>query len=123
MKTWMFSVHSDMTISNAVRTRDSITPPGEGRTQADSSDQERMSIFIPSVELKGSRREKLETLDTLIRYLEQLRRSLAGEASAPWAAYESPSPHVADPSWTWLAMGIAVSAAFLLMALAARSCS
>jgi hypothetical protein len=34
------------------------------------------SHFIPSVELTGSRRDKVRKLDTLIVYLEQLRRGL-----------------------------------------------
>ncbi len=35
-----------------------------------------ISHFIPSVELTGSRNEKLRKLDTLILYLEKLRGSL-----------------------------------------------
>ena len=41
----------------------------------------RISHFIPPVELKGSRYEKLQKLDTLIVYLEQLRKSLAGDTT------------------------------------------
>jgi hypothetical protein len=36
-----------------------------------------ISHFIPSVELTGSRRDKVRKLDTLIVYLEQLRIGLA----------------------------------------------
>ena len=47
-----------------------------------SDDTERtVSHFIPSVELTGSRGEKLRKLDTLILYLAQLRRSLARDAT------------------------------------------
>jgi hypothetical protein len=41
-----------------------------------------ISHFIPSVELKGSRSEKLQRLDILIVYLERLRRSLAGDTTS-----------------------------------------
>lgn len=47
-----------------------------------SETEARILHFIPPVELKGSRYEKLQKLDTLIVYLQQLRQSLAGSATA-----------------------------------------
>lgn len=88
-----------------------------------SDDQElQVSYYIPSVELKGSRAERLARLDTLIRYLEELRRQLAGDA-APRATYEGPSRYVDRPFWPWFLAGAIAGALFLLLAIAARSCA
>jgi hypothetical protein len=61
-----------------------------------------ISHFIPSVELKGSRGEKLQKLDILIRYLEQLRRNLAPDTT------EGPdvSREPVRPPWGWFSAGI-----------------
>ena len=50
--------------------------PISGETEA------RISHFIPPVELKGSRCEKLQKLDTLIVYLQQLRQALGDTTKA-----------------------------------------
>jgi len=81
-----------------------------------------ISHFIPSVELKGSRSDKLETLDTLIAYLERLRRSLAGETLAARGGYEGPSRYIGSPAWPWFGAGACVGGVFVLL-LFARSCA
>lgn len=79
----------------------------------------RMSHFIPSVELKGTRAQKLRRLDTLIVYLERLRRSLAGDTVIGRAGYEGPSRYIDAPAWPWLAAGIVLGALFVLLLVAA----
>lgn len=86
-------------------------------------DEARISHFIPSVELKGSRAEKLATLDTLIRHLETLRRSLAGERVVAGVRHEGPSRFADSPDWPWIVTGIAIVAAFFVLAVLARSCA
>jgi len=72
-----------------------------------------ISHFIPSVELTGSRSDKLRKLDTLMIYLEQLRRSLAGDTTKE----PDRGPNRARPVWGWFTVGLAVGAAgiFLLL--------
>jgi hypothetical protein len=82
-------------------------------------DELMVSPFIPSVELKGSRTQKLRTLDTLIAYLERLRRSLAGDAIAGRTGHEGPSRYIDAPVWPWLAAGIVLGALFVLLLVAA----
>ena len=65
-----------------------------------------VSHFIPSVELKGSRAQKLRKLDTLIAYLERLRRTLAADTVAERTGYEGPSRYIDAPAWPWLVAGI-----------------
>ncbi len=57
-----------------------------------------ISHFIPSVELTGSRTEKLRKLDTLILYLEKLRGSLARDITKDDLSLAR-TPHV------WLGVG------------------
>jgi len=70
-----------------------------------------ISHFIPSVELTGSRGEKLRKLDTLILYLERLRCSLAPDIP------EKPAPlrELGRPSWVWFTAGIVVGAVSILL--------
>jgi hypothetical protein len=63
-----------------------------------------ISHFIPSVQLTGSRDEKLRKLDTLIHHLQQLRTVLSQ------GAFVSPSRgashgHARQP-WLWFASGL-----------------
>jgi hypothetical protein len=49
---------------------------------AESDREIRVTHFIPSVQLKGTRADKLEKLDLLIAHLEGLRRSIAEQPGA-----------------------------------------
>ena len=69
----------------------------------DTLDNAAISHFIPSVQLTGSREEKLRKLDGLIRHLHQLRDVLAEGASA-----SSSDPGIDVPArrhWRWFAAG------------------
>jgi hypothetical protein len=70
-----------------------------------------ISHFIPSVELTGSRREKLRKLDTLILYLEKLRGSLACDTTTGALR----SHERARPAWRWFAAGVVVGAVLVLL--------
>jgi hypothetical protein len=78
-----------------------------------------VSHFIPAVELKGSRAEKLQALDTLIAQLEQLRRSLAGTPTKIDSAFERWSPYIDRPTGPWLVAGALLAAVFIILLLAA----
>ena len=81
----------------------------------------KISHFIPSVELTGSRTDKLEKLDTLITYLERLRRSLAGDTPPARGGFEGPSRYVGRPAWPWFTAGTLLGAVFVLLMMA-RGC-
>jgi hypothetical protein len=85
----------------------------------DQRDHERqVAYFIPSVELKGTRAEKLQKLDTLIAYLEQLRRSIGGGiARSSRGGFEGPSRFAASPAWPWWVAGMLLSAVVALLVL------
>jgi hypothetical protein len=91
-------------------------PPMNG--DRDSRD-EHISHFIPSVELKGSIAEKLNTLDRLITYLQRLRHGIAGARPVRGGVYEGPGRHVDAPSWPWFTAGVALGAMFVLMLIGA----
>ena len=74
-----------------------------------------ISHFIPSVELAGSRIEKLRKLDTLILYLENLRDSLARDPTQE----ARPSHEIGRPLWRWFAAGVVVGAVSILLFFAA----
>ncbi len=78
-----------------------------------------LSHVIPAVELRGSRAQKLRTLETAIAFLERLRRSLAGDATAGRTSHEGPSPYIDAPAWPWLVAGIVMGALFVLLLVAA----
>jgi hypothetical protein len=81
-----------------------------------SDDTERtISHFIPSVELTGSRGEKLRKLDTLILYLPQLRRSLARDATRKPQICGEKAAGVERAAWVWFTAGIAVGAVSTLL--------
>ena len=75
-----------------------------------------ISHFIPSVELTGSREDKLRKLDTLIVYLHQLRERLDGDAAVKpltgalfrWSARQ------------WFTAGFLLGAVCVLLLLAGR---
>ena len=83
------------------------------------SRDEQISHVIPSVELKGSVAEKLNTLDTLLTYLERLRYSIVGAQPVRGGVFEGPGRHVNAPSWPWFTAGVALGALFVLMLIAA----
>ncbi len=76
-----------------------------------------ISHFIPSVELKGTLAEKLRKLDTLIAYLEVLRRSLAGETMAARASHERPGMRPEGPARARIVAGALLGALFVLLLL------
>lgn len=84
--------------------------------------ERKISHFIPSLELTGSVAEKLDTLDTLIGYLQTLRRNLTGDASAV-TPYEGRSRYATTPAWPWFAAGVVIGALFVVMLLLAHSWS
>jgi hypothetical protein len=72
-----------------------------------------ISHFIPSVELTGSRGDKVRKLDTLIVYLQRLRGSLAQDTTGSLDS----SRHRVVPGWGWFTAGVIVGAAFILFLL------
>ncbi len=86
-------------------------------SDGDHAVESQIAHFIPSVHLRGSRRNKLRQLDTLIAYLERLRRGLAGATPTPHGGFEGPSPYAFAPAWPWFLAGMIVSAVLLLLAL------
>ena len=95
----------------------------EAETDRTTRDDAQVPQFIPSIELKGSRGEKLKTLDALIAHLEQLRRSLAGNLEYRKGAFERPGPHIDSPEWPWFMAGTSVGALIALLLVFARSCA
>jgi len=82
----------------------------------------KISHFIPSVELKGSRVEQIEKLDILIAYLEQLRGSLAGNVTMRRGSRQRPRRYLDSPVRRRFAGGVLVATPLVLM-LVARSCA
>jgi hypothetical protein len=74
--------------------------------------EHRVSHFIPSVELTGSRHDQIGKLDVLIRHLQQVRRALGGDM--PGISSER-GRNGAHPWWQWFAAGIMVGAVFALL--------
>jgi len=70
------------------RYRADMEAPQNGDSRMSADTDTNISHFIHAVELKGSRAQKLQTLDTLIAYLEELRRSLAEDPSG----HDGPGP-------------------------------
>jgi hypothetical protein len=79
--------------------------------------------FIPSVQLKGTRADKLEKLDLLIAHLEDLRRSLEERQPLPRGWRIGPPPMQLTRSDMWWAAGLVVAAAACLLALGIRACA
>jgi hypothetical protein len=88
---------------------DGVTPP---RGDVES----RISHFIPSTRLEGSRKDKVRTLDLLIAHLLDLRRRLAGitdeRRGSEWPAWRVGS------KWRWFGAGAAMGAASAWLILA-----
>jgi hypothetical protein len=83
----------------------------DGAVRTSVETEPTISHFIPSVELTGSRSEKLRKLDTLILYLEKLRGSLASDTTKA----SRPSHERARPAWGWFTAGIVVGAVAVLL--------
>lgn len=79
--------------------------------------------FIPSVQLKGTRADKLQQLDLLIAHLEDLRRSLEERQSLPRGWRMGPPSMRLTRSDMWWAAGLVVAAAACLLALGVRACA
>lgn len=79
----------------------------------------RITHVIPAVELTGSREQCLRTLDTLIDYLQRMRRTLAGATDVAASTPERPSRYLHAPDWPWIAGGIAVVALLLALTMMA----
>ena len=96
-----------------------------GRNDERLSDETEANIshYIPSVELRGSRAEQLQKLDTLIVHLDELRKRLAGDAPIARGSYARPSPYLAGQVWPWLAAGIFSAVLLAVLLLAAKSCA
>jgi hypothetical protein len=88
----------------------------EDRVTTSAATDAVISHFIPSVELTGSRDDKLRKLDTLILYLEKLRGSLARDTTNEAV----PSPPRARPAWGWFTAGTVVGAVAVLLLFAVR---
>lgn len=102
-----------------------VTPqdPDDEQRSADRAESN-ISHFIPSLELKGSRVDKLRQLDTLIGHLQRLRRSLAGDGRDPArGGFEGPSRLIGSPDWPWLSAGAVLGALCVVLFIAARSCA
>jgi hypothetical protein len=78
----------------------------------------RISHFIPSVELRGSKSQKLRKLDTLIAYLNRLRAALAGDMSGEAVVPDFSIWRSVSLSWPSFGAGIACGALVLLLAIA-----
>jgi hypothetical protein len=87
----------------------------DGAVKTSVETEATISHFIPSVELTGSRSEKLRKLDTLILYHEKLRGSLARDTTKESRL----SQEGARPAWGWFAAGVVVGAVFVLLFFAA----
>ena len=78
------------------------------------------AIVIPAVELRGSGTDRLKTLDASIARLQQLRRSIAGDAAPYVAPSELHGPYLYAPVWPWFLAGWIIGALFVLMFVFAR---
>lgn len=97
------------------------TTHDDAAQQAPSLDPN-LSRVIPPFELKGSRTERLNTLDALIAQLQQLRRSIAGDVYQRKGAFERRGRHIESPEWPWFMAGTSVGVLIVLLLLLARSC-
>jgi len=86
------------------------------RAASPEGDNPVISHFIPSVELTGSRDDKLRKLDTLIDYLHQLRGRLAGDA----AVKPVTAARVRGSAWQWFTAGFVLGAVCVLLLLTTR---
>jgi hypothetical protein len=78
-------------------------------------------VIIPPLELQGSPSDRLRALDESIRRLQQIRRSLVGDAAPLEAPSELHGPYLHAPVWPWFLAGWIIGALFVLMFVFARA--
>jgi hypothetical protein len=78
------------------------------------------SVVFPAIELRGSDADKLRTLDASIARLQQVRRTIAGDAAAYGPPSELHGPYLHAPVWPWFLAGWIIGALFVLMFVFAR---
>jgi len=78
---------------------------------------------IPPVELRGSRADRLRTLDGAIARLQALKRAIAGEPATATPPPELHGPYINAPVWPWFAAGCVLGALFVLLFVVAWSFS
>jgi hypothetical protein len=76
-----------------------------------------ISHVIPSLELSGTREQKLRQLDAAMTHLEDLRGRIGGSAPAPTMA-ERPGAGLGSPAWPWLLTGLVLALVPMLLLLA-----
>ncbi len=76
-----------------------------------------ISHFIPSVQLTGSRDDKLRKLDRLIQHLQQVRGALSGDGPASCSIPDTYGRALRP--CLWFIVGIVTGAVFALFAQAA----
>ena len=91
----------------------------ETRAHASAEAEADRPQVIPSVELTGSRADKLRTLDAAIARLQQIRNTLTWEALVP--PYELHGRYINAPVWPWFVAGWIVGALFVVVFLVAWS--
>jgi hypothetical protein len=78
-------------------------------------------IVIPSVELTGTPSERLQTLEASIVRLQNLRRTMVGDATPDEDPSELHGPYLHAPVWPWFVAGWVIGALFVLMFVFARA--
>jgi hypothetical protein len=93
--------------------------PMEKRSDANRQPgiESQISHVIPSLELKGTREQKLHQLDAAITHLEEVRYRIAGQIHRQTAA-DQPSAD-ATPAWLWLVTGLLIALVPMLLWLTA----
>jgi hypothetical protein len=70
------------------------------------SAEAKISHVVPSLELKGSREQKLRQLNDAIQHLEELRCRIAGGVQAYTAAVHGSAD---APAWPWVVAGVVIA--------------
>jgi hypothetical protein len=81
------------------------------------------SVVIPAIELRGSLRDRLQTLDSAIARLYSMRGALAGEPVPGAPPNEVYGRYVNAPVWPWFTAGCVIGALFVLVFVIAWSYS
>lgn len=76
-------------------------------------DESNITNFIPSFELRGSRAEKVATLDVVMDELRRIRRTLVDEPTPAAIEHHAASAATA-PVWPWFVAGMAIGAFFAI---------
>ena len=78
-------------------------------------DEHDATQVIPAVELRGSRVDRLRTLDAAIARLQSVRRALSREPVPGAPSNEFYGPHVNAPVWPWTVAGWTLAVVFMLL--------